>query len=140
MSNVQHHILATQRVLASRPVLWDEPVQTVFCGTIIDSKASFEMEFDVVSQKIRHLTLLQDEMKLYPKVMSPAVLTLHVKKHYGKLYRELKEVLRQEYLPMLASRIDWSVGDRLDDAGFFVCYNKVTDKLQVKVGESAIEL
>lgn len=131
-----------QSFLNSLPVEFsDEPVLgPIFCGTVADPKAVFDLSHDLVTAKIKHLDILKDEMLTYSKVMAPPVLTMHVRKHYGKLYKELKEILRQEYLPMLSSQIDWAVADRLDAAGFLVCYNKDSDKLQIKVGESAIEL
>lgn len=142
MSLNHYQEAAARMILNNLPDEWqEEPVQVPhFCGEIIDPKAAFNPRHDPVTSKIKHLRLLQDEIATFPSTMAPQVLTLHVRKHYGTLYKDLKEILRQEYLPMLASRIDWSVGDRLTMAGFTVCYNKQTDLLQIKVGESAIEL
>lgn len=130
--------VAERLIMEEFPEEWEVAPQ--FCGTVIDPKAVFGHWLEPIPAKIKHLEILQDEISMYYKVMAPAVLTLHVRKHYGTLYKDLKEILRQEYLPGLASRIDWSVADRFDRAGFTVCYDKQTDRLQVKVGESAIEL
>ena len=137
-----YQAVAETLILDSFPEEW-EPVKDVapqFCGTVVDPKAVFGQILDKVSNKIRHLRLLRDEIATFPSNMAPQALTLYVRKHYGSLYKELKEMLRQEYHPMLTSRIDWSVADRFDKEGFTVCYDKRTDLLQVKVGDSAIEL
>lgn len=137
-----YRTVAANLILDTFPEEWEseETGKVIHCGEVIDPKAALNPRHDQVTSKIKHLEILQEEIECYCEKMDADELTIHVRKHCGTLHKDLKEILRQEYLPMLASRIDWAVADRFDRAGFLVCYNKQTDRLQVKVGESAIEL